>query len=317
MKAAVRSKYGPPEILRIEELDIPVPQNNEILVRIYATTVNRTDCGVLRGKPFPIRFFTGLFKPKAMITGVDFAGQVEATGNDVTLFKKGDRVMGIGSTMKTGTHAEYRAFSENNPIIVIPGNISYEQATASLEGAFYAFNTISKIKPGAGQKALVIGGTGAIGSALIQLLKYYEVDITAVCSGEYKKLVASLGAGKVIDRHTEDFTTQGGGYDFAIDAVGKSSFSICKPLLKKKGVYISSDGIENIFLALITPLLGRKKVLFGIPKNSKGFLIFIKKLIEEGKFTPVIDRKYPLEQIAEAYAYVATEQKIGNVVLTL
>ena len=315
MKAAVRSKYGTAEVLSIEEVEKPTPNDNEMLVRVYAATVNRTDCHILWGKPFIMRLFTGLFKPRIATTGTDFAGQIEATGKNVTSFKTGDRVIGF-DFWGLRSHAHYLAIQEAKAII-IPGNITYEEAAACVEGAFYALSVINKISPKAGQKALVIGATGAIGSSYVQFLKFYGTSITAVCSSENSELVKSLGADKIIDYKMEDFTKDNDEYDFVFDAVGKSTFSQCKPLLKKKGIYSSSGGSQNIFLPLITQLLGGKKVVFAPPKNLKASLSFIKDLVEKGNFRPVIDRKYPVDKIAEAFTYVATGQKIGNVIITM
>ena len=315
MKAAFRSKYVPPGNLSIQEIDKPVPKDNEVLIRVYAGSVNRTDCHVLTGKPLIMRVFTGLFKPKLTATGSDFAGVIEATGPNVKSFKAGDRVMGFGGALGIGSHAQYITFPGNKRIVLIPDNITYEQAAACLEGTYYAAIGINQLKPLSGQKALVYGATGSIGSAYVQFFKHYNVFITAVCGRENAELVRSWGADKIIDYKTEDFTKDKEQYDFVIDAVGKSSFAKCKPLLKKKGIYSPSDGFANLFLVLLTPLLGGKKVLF--PKDSKTVLPFIKELIESGSFKPVIDKIYPLERIAEAFAYVATGQKIGNVILRI
>lgn len=198
----------------------------------------------------------------------------------------------------------------------MPGNINYEEAVACVEGAFYALAIINKVKPKKGQKALVIGATGAIGSSAVQFLKFYGASITVVCSRENAELIRSLGADKIIDYKTDDFTKDNEQYDFIFDAVGKSTFDACKPLLKKKGIYSTSGGV-NPFLVLTTPLLGGKKVVFAPPKNLKVSLGFIKDLVEKGNFRPVIDRKYPLDKIAEAFKYVATGQKIGNVIITM
>jgi NADPH:quinone reductase-like Zn-dependent oxidoreductase len=315
MKAAVRSKYGSGEVLSIQEIDKPIPTGNEVLIRVYAASVNRSDYHVLTGRPFFMRLFTGLFKPKLAVTGCDFAGQVEATGPAVKSFKVGDKVMGFGGGLGTGTHAQWVTFGETKRIVLMPGNINYEQAAACLEGAYYAAMGIHQIKPTAGQKALVYGATGAIGSAYTQFLKYYDVYVTAVCSGENRELVRSWGADKIIDYKTEDFTKDNEQYDFVIDAVGKSTFAKCKRLLKKKGIYAPSGGAGNLLLVLINPLLGGKKVLF--PKDNKGNLTFIKDLLEKGNLKPVIDRVYPLEKISEAFTYVSTGQKIGNVIITM
>ena len=259
MKAATRSKYGSGEVLSIQEIDKPTPTGNEVLIRVYAASANRSDYHVLTGKPLLMRLFTGLFKPKQAVTGSDFAGQVEATGPAVKSFKAGDKVMGFGGVFGIGSHAQYITFPETKGIVLMPGNITYNQAAACLEGAYYAATGITQLKPSAGQKALVYGATGAIGSSNVQILKYYGVYVTAVCGGENRELVRSLGADKIIDYKTEDFTKDKEQYDFVFDAVGKSSFTKCKPLLTKNGIYTSSGGLENLLWALITPLLGGKK----------------------------------------------------------
>lgn len=315
MKAVVRSNYVPPGTLSIQEIEKPTPKDNELLIRVYAASVNRSDNHVLTGKPWPMRLFVGLFKPKLAVTGSDFAGQVEATGPAVKSFQVGDKVMGFGGGFGIGSHAQYITFPETKRIVLMPENVTYEQAAACLEGAYYAANGILQLKPSPGQKAMVYGATGAIGSSHVQFLKYCGVYVTAVCGGENRELVRSWGADKIIDYKTEDFTKDDERYDFVFDSVGKSSFVKCRRLLKKNGIYAPSGGFENLFLVLITPLLGGKKVLF--PKDSKRELAFIKELIEKGRFTPIIDRTYTMDKIAEAFAYVASGQKIGNVILTI
>ena len=315
MKAAVRSKYGSPDVLSIKEIDKPSPKENEVLIRVCAASANRSDYHILTGRPFIMRLFTGLFKPKLAATGCDFAGQVEATGPDVKSFKIGDKVMGFGGGLGIGSHAQYITFPETKRIVLIPDNINYEQAAACLEGAYYAAIGIKQIKPVAGQKALVYGATGAIGSAYVQYFKFFNVYVTAVCGGENRELVRSWGADKIIDYKTEDFTKDEERYDFIIDSVGKSSFVKCRPLLKKNGIFSSSGGFENLFWASITPLLCGQKVLF--PKDNQGNLRFIKELVEKGSFRPVVDRIYPLDKISEAFTYVATGQKLGNVIITI
>ena len=320
MKAAVRSKYGSSEVLSIQELDIPIPKDDEVLIRVHAGTVNRSDCHVLTGKPFFMRLFTGLSKPKRSIIGTDFAGQIEAVGSTVSSFKVGDKVMGFGGGFGTGSQAQYKVLPEtkaNKITVTLPNNLSYDEAAACLEGCFYAASYVNHMKINAGQKALVFGATGAIGSAYVQILKYYGVYVTAVCGGENSALIRSLGADKIIDYKTEDFTKDNERYDYVFDAIGRSSFAKCKRLLKKKGMFIPSNGFENILLAPITSLLGGKKVAFMTPAYKNSTLIFIKDLVEKGSFKPVIDRKYPLDKIAEAYTYVITGEKIGNVVITM
>ena len=314
MKAAVRSKYGPGEVLSIKEVDIPTPKDNEVLIRVYATTVNRTDCAILWGKPFVMRFFTGLFKPGVAITGTDFAGQIEAVGKGVKSFKVGDKVMGFDG-FGSRSHAQYLIFRESKGIVTIPENLSYEQAAACVEGAYYALDCVHMVKPKAGQKSLVIGATGAIGSAGVQFLKFYGSYVTAVCRGENRELVKSLGADRIIDYESDDFTMDSERYDFVFDAVGKSTFAKCKPLLKKNGIYVSTE--PDLFLVLITPVLSGKKVKFRPPKNIKASLGLIRDLVEKGSFRAVIDRKYSLDKIGEAFNYVVTGQKIGNVIITM
>ncbi len=319
MKAVDCTRYGPPEVLQLKEVEKPIPKDNEVLIKVHAATVNRTDTAILRAKPFFVRLFTGLFKPKNPILGTEFAGHIEAVGKNVTSFKVGDKVFGFNDT-GFGSHAEYMTIIEDKALTTIPNNITYEQAAASTEGAHYAYNFINKVKIQAGQQVLVNGATGGIGSAMVQLLRYFGVNVTAVCNEKNFDLVKSLGAGRLIDYTKEDFTKDDQEYDFVFDAVGKSSFGKCKKLLKPGGVYISSElgyMAQNIFFSLITPIIGNKKVKFPLPIDTKGSVLFIKKLIEEGKFKTVIDRKYPIEQIVEGYKYVEKGQKIGNVVITL
>jgi len=322
MKAVVYTKYGPPDVLQLKEIAKPVPGDNEVLVKVYATTVNRTDCATIRAKPFFARLFTGIFKPKKQIPGTEFAGKIEAVGKNVKSLKVGDKVFGFND-QGSGSHAQYMTISEDKAI-TIPENTTYEQAAASTEGAHYAYNSMKNAEIKSGQKTLVYGATGAIGSAAVQLLKYFDVNVTGVCSTGNMELVKSLGANKVIDYTKEDFTKDKEKYDFVFDAVGKSSFAKCKPLLQSGGVYISSDlgyMAQNVFLPLITPIIkpmiGNKKTVSPFPTDIKGSLRLIKDLIEQGKFKTVIDRKYPLEQIVEAYKYVEKGQKTGNVVITV
>ena len=319
MKAVLHTKYGPPTLLKILDINKPTPKDNEVLIRVHATTVNRTDCAMLRAKPFIMRFFTGLLKPNKPILGTDFAGQIEAVGKNVTAFKMGDRVFGLDDGGLC-SHAQYMTLQQDKAIVVMPINYSYEEAAASLEGAHYAYNIINKVSIERGQKIMVNGATGAIGSALIQFLKYYGANVTAVCDTKNIALVQSLGADTVIDYSKEDFTKLNEKYAFVFDAVGKSSFSKCKPLLEPNGVYISTElgyMSQNVFYALFTPLLVNKKVKFPIPTDCKRSAEFVKTLIEEGSFKAVIDRIYPLDDIAEAFTYVEKGMKTGNVVITM
>jgi len=323
MKAIVYTKYGPPDVLGLKDIEKPIPRENEVLIKVYATTVNRTDTATIRAKPFFARIFTGILKPKKQTPGTEFAGRIEAIGKNVTSLKVGDRVFGFDD-QGSRSHAQYLIISEDKGLTTIPKNLTYEQAAASTEGAHYAYNSIKNAKIKAGQKSLVYGAAGAIGSAAVQLLKHFDVYVTAVCNTNNIGLVKSLGADKVIDYTKEDFTKDEEKYDFVFDAVGKSSFAKCIPLLQRGGVYISSDlgyMAQNIPLTLITPIIkpmiGNKKTVSPMPTDTRGSILFVRKLIEEGKFKAVIDRKYPLERIVEAYKYVEKGQKTGNVVITV
>ena len=317
MKAVVHTKYGPPEVLQLKEVEKPAPKDSEVLIKVHAATVNRTDCGFRSAEYFISRFFSGSLKPKYQTLGCEFAGVIEEVGKDVTSFKIGDKVFGYNDS-KFGAHAEYMTLAENEAITKIPGNLSLEEAAPITEGAHYALCDIRAAKVISGQNVMIYGATGAIGSAAVQLVKYFGANVTAVCSTQNVELVKSLGADVVVDYTKQDFTKIDQTFDFVFDAVGKTSFGRCKPLLKDKGIYISTElgkNAENIFLALITPLFGGKKVLFPIPSISKEDIIFLKSLVEAGKFKPVIDRRYKLEQIVEAARYVETGQKTGSVVI--
>ncbi|MEI8047096.1 MAG: NAD(P)-dependent alcohol dehydrogenase [Bacteroidota bacterium] len=319
MKASIHTRYGPPEVLRLMEVTKPVPENNEVLIKIYATTVNRTDCGFRSAQYFISRFYSGVFRPKNKTLGNEFAGVIEAIGKDVKSFNIGEKVFGYNDT-KFGAHAEYMTMAENEPITTMPSDVTYELAAAISEGGHYALCDIRAAKVKAGQNVLVYGASGGIGSAAVQLVKHFGARVTAVCGTKNVELLKSLGADEVIDYTSQDFTKTGQTFDFVFDAVGKSSYRKCKPLLTKQGIYISTElgkNSENIFLALATPMFKGRKVLFPIPTVSKADIIFLKELVETGKFRPVIDRKYTLEQIVEATKYVETGQKTGNVVIIL
>ena len=319
MKAAIHERYGLPNVLETKEVNKPIPKDNEILVKVYAATLNRTDCAIISGKPDIIRLSEGLIKPANKFSGTDFAGEIEAVGSSVNTYKVGDRIFGFDDK-GLKSHAQYITISENKPISVIPSDISYEQAVASLEGAHYANNFINKVDLHDGDKVLVNGATGAIGSAVVQLSKYFGATITAVCRGEDFDLVMSLGASKVIDYLKDDFTTTYERYNYVFDAVGKSSFLKCKPLLQTGGTYISSElgwMAQNVFFALLKPVIGNKKVIFPFPSNIDATIKLISKLIEQGKFKAVIDREYPLGEIADAYEYALSGQKKGNVIIKM
>lgn len=317
MKAIIYTQYGPPEVARITEIDKPVPKNNEVLIRVYATTVNRTDCGFRSAEYFIVRFWSGLIKPKNQTLGSEFAGVIEAIGKDVKQFSPGDRVFGYNDTT-FGAHAEYMVMAENEAITTIPDGLTYQESAPIIEGAHYALCNIRAAKLRTGQNILINGATGGIGSAAVQIAKHLGAEVTAVCHTNHLKLVKSLGADVVIDHTKENFTKLNKKFDVVFDAVGKSSFGKCKPLLKERGIYMSTElgyMLQNPFLALITPLLGGKKLLFPIPSITKEDANYLKDMVESGSFKPLIDRSYNLEQIVEAYRYVETGQKIGNVVI--
>jgi len=319
MRAIINTEYGPPEVVKLMEVDKPEPKDNEVLIKVYATTVNRTDCGFRSAEYCIVRFFSGLFRPKNKTLGNEFAGDIEAIGKDVTSFNIGDKVFGYNDT-KFGAHAEYMTMAENEAITTMPGNLTYEEAAPITEGGHYALCDIRAAKIKSGQNILIYGATGAIGSAAVQLVKYFGAKVTAVCDTKNVELVKSLGADVVIDYTKQDFTKIRQTFDVVFDAVGKSSFAQCKQLLNKRGIYMSTElgkNSENIFLALTTPIFGGKKVLFPIPTISKEDVISLKELVETDKYKPVIDRRYTLEQIVEAYKFVETGQKTGNVVITL
>ena len=319
MKAAIYSQYGRPEVVRLAEIEKPVAKDNEVLIKVSTSTVNRTDCGFRSANYFIVRFWSGLIRPRNPVLGCEFAGVIEGIGKNVTLFKPGDKVFGYNDT-KFGGHAEYMTMAEDDSLTTLPENISFNEAAAITEGAHYALCDIRAAKISAGQQILINGATGAIGSAAVQLIKHLGAGVTAVCDTKNTELVKSLGAEVVIDYLKQDFTQLNARFDVVFDAVGKSSFRKCLPLLKKRGIYMSTElGFmsQNPFLALITPLFGGKKLLFPIPEISKKDVEFLKELVANRRFRPVIDRSYPLEQVVEAYRYVETGMKTGNVIITI
>ncbi|TFB68010.1 NAD(P)-dependent alcohol dehydrogenase [Cryobacterium sp. Hz9] len=317
MKAAVYRRYGPPNVIRVEDASAPVPDGDELLVRVFASTVNRTDCGFLSGKPRLVRLFSGLRVPRATILGCEFAGEVAGVGAGVTAFVVGQRVFGYNG-VKFGGHAEYVTIAETGLVAEIPVGLAYAEAAPTIEGAHYALNMIRAAKITVGQNVLVNGGTGGIGSAAVQLLAHLGARVTAVCATAHLSTVQSLGAERVVDYTREDFTALDDQFDVVLDAVGKSSFGRCRRLLAPGGFYVSSElgpMWQNPVLALTTPLLRKKRVLFPIPKDTRADALFLQGLVETGEFRPLLDRSFPLEKIREAYEYVAAGQKIGNVVI--
>ncbi|AWV99066.1 NAD(P)-dependent alcohol dehydrogenase [Arcticibacterium luteifluviistationis] len=317
MKAIKWLEYGSPEHLKLEEVPKPSPKGNEVLIKVKAASVNRTDCAIFYGKPFFMRFMTGLFKPRDITLGTEFSGVIEEVGAEVRSFKKGDEVFGL-NTNGLRAHAEYLVLSEKEAFAIKPSQLSFEEAAACTEGAHYGLNFLNKVDLKPGDKVLVNGATGGIGSATLQLAKYFGAEVTAVGNTKNLKLLKSLGADIVINYETEDFTKLDIQFDFIFDAVGKSTFFKCKPLLKRKGVYMSSElgpWSQNLLLPIIGKFSKGKKVKFPLPLNIKENVLLVKKLMESGDLKPVIDRIYPLEKVGEAFTYVFSGEKTGNVAI--
>lgn len=317
MRAVVYDTYGPPDVLRFEELERPVPKEDEVLVKVHAATVNRTDCGWRSAKPFLTRYFTGLHRPKRRILGSELAGEVESVGAAVTEFEVGDHVFGVNYF---GAHAEYVCVPEDRPLAHKPAGMTFAEAAAASDGAILALTALRKGGLRKGQKILIYGASGSIGTAAVQLAKHFEAEVTAVCNTKNVELVRSLGADDVIDYLQEDFTKDGQTYDVVFDAVGKHSFRRCRRSVKPGGFYVETDlGFmwHVPILALATRRIGDKRVTLPTPNYTKKDVLYLKELIEAGKYRPVIDRSYPLEQVVEATKYVETGQKTGNVVLAV
>ena len=305
-------------MVQIVETDNPAPGDHELLVKVHATTVNRTDCHYRSGTPWIMRpLVSGLARPRAAVLGNEFAGRVVAAGNGVTSFRIGDRVFGY-TEGPFGAHAEYLVIREDGRVAAVPPHVGYEQAAPGTEGAHYALSHIRRAKIDRGHDVMVYGATGAIGSAAVQLLKTLGATVTAVCAAPHLELVRALGADRVIDYTAGDFTSGGPNYDVVFDAAGKSSFGRCQRLLRPGGIYMSTGPgpwYQNLILPLATPLLGGKKVVFAYPRLDQATVRHFARLMETGQFRAVIDRRYSLDQIVEAYQYVETGQKIGNVVI--
>ena len=315
MRAVVFRKYGTPDVLHIEEIEKPAPMENEVLVKVEASTVNRSDTGLRSSEYFFARIFTGLFRPKRTIAGMEFAGVVQEIGAAVTEFRVGDEVFGI----KGGANAEYICVRESGVMAHKPLGMIFEEAASVCDGALLALTCLRPAER-KGQSIVVYGASGSIGTAAVQLAKYFGADVTAVCNSKNVELMRSLGADEVVDYLNEDFTKNGKEYDVVFDSVGKHSFRRCRRSLKPGGMYISTDlGFmwHVPILALLTRCIGKRRASLPIGKYRKEDLLFLKKLIDAGKYRAVIDRSYPLENVVEATRYVETEQKTGNVVLTL
>ncbi|MBK7628688.1 MAG: NAD(P)-dependent alcohol dehydrogenase [Bacteroidales bacterium] len=324
MKAIVHSKYGSPDELQLKEVEKPVPGNSDVLIKIHATTVTTTDCNarnltfVPKSFMFFARLMFGFKEPRIKILGIDLAGEIEAIGKDVKLFKVGEHVFGSPGT-KFGGHAEYVCVPENGALAIKPADLSWEKAAAiSLAGntALFYIRDLAKIQPG--QTILIHGASGAIGTYAVQLAKYYGAVVTGVCSGTNAALVKSLGADKVIDYTREDFTKSDERYDFVFGVVGKSTFAQCKGLLKPDGIYLENMmEVKDFLKVLWTSISGGKKIKGGVSTERAANLNYFVELIESGKLVPVIDKVYPLEKTAEAFEYVEQGHKKGNVVISI
>jgi NADPH:quinone reductase-like Zn-dependent oxidoreductase len=317
VRAVVNTEYGGPDVLRVLDVERPVPRDDEVLVEVHATTVNRTDCGFRAPSPWFIRLFAGLRRPKRTILGSEFAGVVAEMGSAVKEFSVGDEVFGVNAD-RFGAHAEYMCVRERAPIAPKPSGMSFEEAAAICDGAILALTCLTWPKLRAGQRILIYGASGSIGTAGVQLAKHLGAHVTAVCNTANVDVVRSLAADEVIDYTVEDFAANGETYDIVFDAVGKRSFAECKGSLNHGGSYVSTDlgpYSQNVPLMLWTRFIGSKKAMMPIPRYTKDKVLRIKELIEAGAYRAVIDRTYPLDDAADATRYVETGQKTGNVVL--
>jgi len=318
MKAAVSVRYGPPEVVRVvdDEPD-PTVEDDDVLVRVHATTVNRTDCGYRGASPFFIRGISGLRRPRVRVWGTEYAGVVERVGREVTRFAPGDRVFGYAEG-RFGAHAELVAVSVTSMIAPVPDWVDLPSAAAATEGGHYALSAIRRAGIEPGQRVLVHGATGAIGSAAVQLLVALGVHVVATAPTAHVDLVKALGAEEVLDHQKEDFTRTGWVMDAVLDLVGKSTFGACRRILRPGGVYVSSDlgpYAQNVALPLVTRLGRGRRVVFPFPMETPEVIDYLRVRLESGAFRPVLDRTYPLARIVEAYRYVESGQKVGNVVI--
>jgi NADPH:quinone reductase-like Zn-dependent oxidoreductase len=324
MKAVVYDRYGPPGVLRIEEVERPAPRDDELLVRVRATTVNRLDCHTReanRSNGLVIsgisRLVSGIRRPRQRILGSEFAGEVEATGPTVTRFGAGSRVFG-NTGLGFGCHAEFTCVPETARVAPMPEGMGFQEAAAGTDGALNALWCLRLAGPLKGRRVLVYGASGAIGTAAVQVAKIFGAEVTAVCGPEGVEVVKAIGADRVIDYTKEDFTSDRERYFSVFDAVGKESFAHCRTLIEPGGTYLATDGFRNLLLGFWTSRFGDRKVMFKLPpRYTQQDVVLIKELMEAGSYRPVIDRVYPIEDVVEAARYVETQQKIGNVILAV
>ena len=316
MRAVVHDRYGPPEVLRVAEVERPVPKDDEVLVRVHASTVTRGEAMGVRSKEYRFtRLFTGIRRPRRTMFGSELAGSVEEVGAAVSEFRVGDEVFGF----EGGANAEYVAVRESDVIAQKPPGLTYEEAAALPDGSLLALSCLRPAFPLRGKTVLVYGAAGSVGTAAVQLLAHhFEAEVTAVCDTKDVELVRSLGAREVLDRLSEDFTKNGETYDVIFDAVGKHSFRRCRRSLKPGGIYVSMDlgfMYHVPLLALATRFVGSRRATLGLGRYRKEDLVLVKELVEAGKYRPVIDRTYSLDEVVEATRYVESGQKTGNVVI--
>ncbi len=323
MRAIVYDRYGPPEVLRIADVARPVPKADEVLVRIHATTVARADCATRdanRRSGLAAALFSrlafGVLRPRRRVLGSEFAGEIEAVGPAVRELGVGERVFGT-TGLRFGAHADFLCLREDSALARMPEGMTFEQAAAVSDGGTNALTSLTRVGLHEGQRILVYGASGSIGTAAVQLARTLGADVTAVCSTRNVATVRSLGADRVIDYTREDFTTNGESYDVIFDAVGKQSFRRCRGSLRTGGFYVATDGLFNLVLSLVTPWAGGRRVVFPFPRVTRENVGHLKELIENGRYRAVIDRVYTLEDVVEATRYVETEHKTGNVVLTV
>jgi NADPH:quinone reductase-like Zn-dependent oxidoreductase len=313
VRAVVHERYGPPEVLHVADVERPLPTEDEVLVRVHATSVTQTDCHMRAARPLFWRFMLGFRRPRKKVLGLEFAGVVEEVGAAVTQFAVGDRVFGL----RNGSHAEYVCVRESRLIARMPESMSFEDAAGVCDGMHQALNALRAGNVGPGTTLLVYGASGSLGTGAVQLASYLGAHVTAVCNGKNLELVRSLGADDVIDYEREDFTKNGKTYDVVLDAVGKHAFVRCRGSLVPGGLYVATDRLYNFPLAYLTRWFGDRKVVFDFAGYQRGSILLLRDLLEAGKYRPVIDRTYPLDDVVEATRYVESWQKTGNVVLTL
>src|SRR5262245_36207080 len=319
MKAVVQHRYGPPDVLRIEEVEPPTPGDDEILIHVRATTVSQSDTHARGAHPFAWRFVAGLRRPRWRWLGVEFAGVVEAVGRAVTEVHVGDEVFGQPARF-FGAHAEYIVLSESAPVTAKPVSLTFEEAAAVGDGSSQALDALRQAKAGPGSRIAIYGASGSLGTAAVQIAKHRGAHVTGVCGPTHVELVRSLGADEVVDYTKEDFRRAGPVFDAVIDAVGKYAFVRARRALRPGGIYVATDAGpygESLLMAIPARFVGSRRLVFATGRRRKEHLVFMRELIDAGAYRPVIDRRYPLDQVVDAHRRVETWHKAGNVVLVM